>query len=116
MKAFIKSQFGYFTLVWMFHCRALNNKINRLHERGLRLVYKDVNLSFQQLLDNDGSVTIHQRNLQKLATEMYKLKNNLSPVVMKSILPECKNPYKLRSENPFQTDNIRRVYNGTETI
>ena len=41
MSAFIESQFGYCPLVWMFHSRALNNRFNRLHERALRLVYKD---------------------------------------------------------------------------
>ena len=116
MKAFIESQFGYCPLVWMFHSRALNNKINKLHERGLRLVYKDASLSFQQLLEKDNSVTIHHRNLRKLATEMYKLKNNLSPKLLKSIISESNNPYDLRSENPFQTNNIRTVCYGTETI
>ena len=116
MKAFIESQFGYCPLVWMFHSRALNNKINKLHERGLRLVYKDASLSFQQLLEKDNSVTIHHRNLRKLAAEMYKLKNNLSPKFLKSIISESNNPYDLRSENPFQTNNIRTVCYGTETI
>ena len=110
MKAFIESQFGYYSLVWMFHSRTLNNKINRLHERALTLVYKDVHLSFQQLIDEDESVTIHHRHLQKLATEMYKLKNNISPIIMKTILPESQNPYLLRSGNPFHTENIRTVY------
>ena len=41
MKAFIESQFNYCPLVWMFHSRTLNNRINRLHEKALRLVYKD---------------------------------------------------------------------------
>ena len=41
MKAFIESQFQYCPLVWMFHSRTLNNRINKLHERALRLVYKD---------------------------------------------------------------------------
>ena len=45
MKAFIESQFGYCPLIWMFHSRTLKNKINRLHERALRLVYKDVIIS-----------------------------------------------------------------------
>ena len=80
MKTFILSQFNYCPLVWMFHSRKLNHKINRLHERALRLVYKDKMLSFQELLEKDDSVTIHHRNLQRLATEMYKIKNNLSRV------------------------------------
>ena len=64
----------------MFHNRTLNNKINKLHERALRLVYDDINLSFQDLLDRDNSMTINHRNIQKLAIEMYKIKNNLSPI------------------------------------
>ena len=41
MKAFIESQFGYCPLIWMFHSRTLNNKINRIHERAQRITYKD---------------------------------------------------------------------------
>ena len=66
----------------------MNNRINKLHERALRLVYQDDQYTFQQLLDKDNTVTIHHRNLQKLAIEMYKLQNNLSPKVMKEIFQE----------------------------
>ena len=69
-------------LVWMFHNRELNNKINKLHERALRIAYKNSKLSFQELLNLDKSFTIHYRNLQKIATEMFKIKNNLSPTLM----------------------------------
>ena len=55
MKAFIESQFGYCPLVWMFHSRTVNNRINRLHERGLRIVYKDHNLYFDEILRKDNS-------------------------------------------------------------
>ena len=116
MKAFIESQFGYCPLVWMFHSRTLNNKINRLHERALRLVHNDQNSTFQELLNMDNSFSIHDRNLQKLAIEMYKVKNNLSPGFMNSIFPLSSNPYYLRNESNFQTDNIRSVYCGTETV
>ena len=56
MKSFIESQFSYCPLVWMFHDRNLNNKINRLHERTLRMLYKDVCSTFNELLIKDGSV------------------------------------------------------------
>ena len=46
MKAFIESQFGYCPLVWMFCSRILNTRINKIHERALRLVYKDTHLTF----------------------------------------------------------------------
>ena len=41
MNIFILSQFGYCPLVWMFHSRKLNNRINNIHERSLRIVYRD---------------------------------------------------------------------------
>ena len=116
MKAFIESQFGYCPLIWMFHSRALNTKINRLHERALRLVYKDNNMTFQELLNMDKSFTIHERNLQKLAIEMYKAKNKLSPSFMNIVFPPSNNPYEMRNDSSFKTDNIRTVYNGTETL
>ena len=40
-KAFFESQFKYCPLVWMFHCRRLNSRVNGLHERALRIVYND---------------------------------------------------------------------------
>ena len=67
MKTFIESQFNYCPLVWMFHSRKINEKINKLHERALRVVYSDDNLTFEQLLEKDNSFDIHDRNLQKLA-------------------------------------------------
>ena len=100
----------------MFHNRDLNNRINTLHGKVLRLVYNDSMLSFEQLLSLDNSFTIHHRNLQKLAIEMYKVKHNLSPIFMKNIFPDSTNPYNLRNAPAFNTFNIRTVYDGIETL
>ena len=116
IKAFIESQFSYCPLVWMFHSRTLNNRINKLHERGLRLAYKDSQLTFNELLQKDQSFSIHHRNLQKLATEMYKAYNDLSPELVKSMFPRRAIPYSLRKRNPFEPTNTHTVYHGTETI
>ena len=88
MKAFIiTSQFSYCPLVWMFHSRKSNNRINRLHERSLRIVYNDYNSTFEELLMKDNSVSIHHRNLQVFATLLYKIINNQSPELLTNIFP-----------------------------
>ena len=58
MKAFDESQFGYCPLIWIFHSRGLNSKINRIHERALRITHKDKSSTFQELLEKDNSVLI----------------------------------------------------------
>ena len=62
LRAFIESQFSYCPLIWMFHSRTLNNKINRLHEKALRIVYGDYKSKFDELLEKDSSFSIHHRN------------------------------------------------------
>ena len=59
----------------MFHSRKLNHRINNIHERALRIVFRDYESTFQQLLKQNKSVSIHQRNLQIPATKIFKTKN-----------------------------------------
>ena len=88
MKAFLESQFGYCPLIWMFHSRSLNNKINRIHERALQITYNDKSSSFQDLLKKDNSVSIHHRNIRTLATEIFKFLQGLSPPILSEVFAE----------------------------
>jgi len=116
MKAFINSQFGYCPLVWMNHSRKLNNKINKIHERALRIVYDDANSSFKELLTKDNSVTIHDRNLQVLVTEMFKIKKGISPEIMGDVFKPRECRYNLRNMSDFKSHCVKTVHFGTETV
>ena len=70
MKVFVESHFGYFPLLWIIHNRGLNNTINRIYERRLRKM---------ELLEKDNSVSIHHRNVQKLAIYIYGVLLGFSP-------------------------------------
>ena len=95
MKAYIASQFGYCILVWMFHGRNLNNKINSMHGRALRITYGDRSSSFDNLLKKDNSVFIHHRNIQALATEVFKVENNIALEIMKELFGPKMSSYDL---------------------
>ena len=113
MNAFIDSQFNYCPLIWMFHSCNLNNKINRLHKRCLKVIYNDKTSGLEQLLQNDNSVSIHHRNIQTLAIEMHKVTNGLSPEIMNEIFQiREESRYNLRYTSQFTIPPIHSVYNG----
>ena len=61
----------------MFHGMQINDKINKLHKRALKIVYNDTVTSFEDFLIKDKSFTIHPQNIQFLAIEIYKAIHNL---------------------------------------
>ena len=116
LKTFIESQFGYCPLIWMFYSRRVNDKINHLHELSLRIVYKDNYSSYVDLLAKDKSFTIHQRNVQPLAIELFKVKRNLSNVIMCNILKTRTLTYNLRSQTDFMRDCINTRRYGLNSL
>ena len=63
---FITLQFSYAPVVWMFLNRKLNNYMNHIHERTLRIVYQDHNLTFDELLAKGVSFNVHDPNYEML--------------------------------------------------
>ena len=116
MNSFFISQFNYCPLVWMYHSRLMNNKSNQLHEKCLRVVYSDKSSSFKELLDKDGSITIHKRNLQVLATEMFKVYRNFLPNVVAEMFHTRRNNYNLRHSSFFSMPYVKAVYHGFESL
>ena len=112
LQTFIESQFGYCPLICMFHSRRVNNKINHLHERSLRIVYKDNYSSYVDLLAKDKSFTIHQRNIQSLTIKLFKVKRNLSNEIICNILKTRTLTYNLQSQTDFMRDCINTRHYG----
>ena len=99
MNSFFDSHFNYCPLVWMFHSHSINNKINRI-------VYNDFKSSFKNLLEIDGTVSIHAKNLQKHATEMFKISKNFSVTLMSELFYRKVNHYNLRNPHEFSIPNL----------
>ena len=79
------------SVVWMFHNGKLNNHINHVHRRALRIAYQDHNSTFNELLAKDGSFKINDRNLQKLLIEIFKVKMKFAPEIINEVFDflEC---------------------------
>ena len=100
----------------MFHSRTMNNKINHLHERCLRIMYNDKTSSFGKLLETGRSVPIHIRNLQILATEFSKENKDLAPTIFSEIFSKRSVEYNLRHASEFSVPNLKSTFHGTESL
>ena len=109
MKSFTEAQFGYCQLIWLFHSSELNRKTNHIHQRALRIIYRDNSSSFTELLKKDNSVCIHYRNIQSLTIELYKVKHTISNSLILDVFPLRSVDYNLRT----QTDFIKPSANTT---
>ena len=88
-----------------------------LHERCLRIIYNDKQSSFTELLNKDSSVSIHIKNIQKLAIEMFKSYKGLSSPIMDNVFKlRTENPYSLRQVSEFSRPIVKTAYHGTESL
>ena len=116
MRAFALCHFSYCPLVLMFCERALNHRINHIHERALRITYKDYENDFGFLLEQSKSMPIHVRNLQLLMTEIYKTKCGLNPPFMNDIFIQRNISCSLRNGDDALLPKVRTTSFGVEFI
>ena len=114
MKSFVISQFNYCPIIWMYCQRQSDNLINKIHERTLRIAYKDYTSDFKALLEKDCSVKLHQGNIQTLASEIFKTKHDLNSNFMKNIFCPVGHGYYTRKQN-LNYPNSKTVFYGLDT-
>ena len=94
-------------LLKAFRTSSLKHRINNIHERRMKLVYKDYKSSFNDLMVKDKSFRIRHHNLSKLAVKIFKWKINIASEVMKDVFRMDENCYSHRNETKFKSRNVR---------
>ena len=116
MSSFIKSQFSYCKVIWMFCSRTSMNKLNNIHEKCLRLVTNDYDSNFNELLESSHELSIHKICITYLMIELYKYLHGLSPELMTDIFTLRKNLYNILNIRLFGSENTRSVRFGVDAI
>ena len=116
MKTFVESQFLHCPLIWMFHSRKVNSKINYLQERFLRIVYNGFITSFEDLLKKDNSFKIHHRIIQSLAIELFKVEKGIANPILCDIFPLRSIDYNLRSQSDFSVGSVNTTHFGLNSL
>ena len=115
MKTFILSYFNYCPLIWMFCSRKGNSRINRIHERAMRIGHYDYESTFEQLLIKNKTITSYKKHLQYLAIEIYKTFNGLNPPFIDEIFSINECPYYFRNSKFKTAEPHCKIY-GFNTV
>ena len=93
----VKFQFSCYSLIWMFTSRYLNNALSSIHEKALRLIYNVYKLPFDRLLEDKKHKSMHQKNIEPIAIEIYNFQAGLKPLIMNDLFATRENNYNLRN-------------------
>ena len=114
-KSMVKPQLNHCPLVWMFCSRNANNLINKIQERSLRLITNDKTSTFEHLLQANNEITTHQRNLQVLMAEVFKIINGFAPPIMEDFFLFRENTHSIRNFQIISNESKKTVRYGLET-
>ena len=85
VNSFVFSNFNYCFLVWHFTTCKSTNKIEKMHQRCLRILLYDSKSDYKTLLEKSGKCSMETKQLRVLSIEMFKTVNNLNTTLMKDI-------------------------------
>ena len=95
----VNNQFNYCAIVWMFSSRESKLRSKNVHKRTLSVVSKEYEKKNKDLLADHDQISIHQKDLQFLATEVFKSTNKLTLQFMWCFFENRQIPYNLRYES-----------------
>ena len=80
------------------------------------VLFNDKLSSYEELLEKDGAVSIHHKNIQSLAIEMFQIKHGQSPEIVSDIFAQTAQRYNFRQNRDFRIGSVKSVYHGSESI
>ena len=110
------SAFKYCPFIWIFCNKTLNNQINKIYKRTLRLVYEMQDANFEDLLLKDNSWNVHESKTHTLLIEIYKSINNSSPPIMKDFFDLKNTRYDHRSKQLLKLPETSTSRYGTQAL
>ena len=88
----------------MFCSRLSNNMINRVHERALRVIVGGDLSDFESLLQTNRDIRSHHKNIQSLRIEVFKIKNELAPLIIDSMFERRNERFNPSNFQEFLTE------------
>ena len=104
--SFILSNFNYCPIVWNFCSKRSSDKMEKLQERGLRVVTDDYSYPINVILEQTKSKLLHVNRIQTIAKEAYKILNKDAPFYLHDFLSFKHNPYNSRRQKQIEVPQV----------
>ena len=114
---FTNSQFNYASVIWMFFRKKDYLKIEKIQYKALKIIYNSSE-SCEELLTHSNEVSIHQKHLHALATEIYNFYSlaDINPGFMKPYFIIKEIPYNLRNGRALKLPLANSTYYGINSV
>ena len=116
INAHVLSYFYYCPLIWMFCLKKDMSRITKVHKRALRTIYNNFDLNYEELLDLDKSLNIHQKHLQCLMINVFKSIKQENPLIVSELFQAKEQPYNLRNNNLIKLPSASSTRFGTNSL
>ena len=107
MNAFFNAQFNYCLLIWMLYSRQNNNEIKHSTK-------KQTTVFLGRTSRKDESVSIHHKNIQSPAIEMFQIKHGQSPEIVSDIFTQITKHHNFSLNRDFRIRSVKSVYHGSK--
>ena len=115
-QSFVASNFNYCPLVWHF-CGKLNTaKIEKIQERALKIIYKDYNSSYDELLINTDTPSLFMSRIRLILFEVYKCIRDINPPIINEIFENKPITYSFRNKHKIEQKKKRTTTYGLRSF
>ena len=115
-EAFVASNFVYCSIAYHNFSLGQDRKIEKLNERALRLVCKDYESRYTELLLKTGKKMLYAIRKNNLAEFVYKVLNDLAPPIDRSFFEKQTSPYDMRDNNKLVQPVFNTMQYGKRSI
>ena len=99
----------------MFCKKTIYFKMQKIHHKTVRIIYQS-DESYKNLLNLDNSVSLHQRHLRFLVTEIFKSVSKTNPKFIWSSFSSKNLSYNLRKGPSLSLPSAKSTVYGTNSV
>ena len=115
-KSFVMSNFTYCPLTWHFCGRQNNEKMEKIQERALRILYRDYESTYQELIERAHTTTVFLARLKTMALEVFKCVQALNPPCLNNLFEIKDTHYSFRNSVKLVQPKRRGTTHGLRSV